>query len=545
MKRLILSLLLLSTATIVFSQENPIDLDDNSKRMQVFTQDVIIQGSECVGLDCPSNQNFGFNTIILKENNLRIKFEDTSNTASFPSNDWILEANDSSNGGGNHFAIQDANTGRDVFKIEAGARTNALYVEDDGDIGIGTSTPAVDVDIKTGNTPTVRLQQDGTNGFTPQTWDLAGNETNFFIRDATNGSTLPFRIRPSAPTSSIDIEGTTGDVGFGTSSPVQPIHIVRSGANATGIRIDNTNTASPQPIIIRMVNFPSATEQQWNIRSNNDGAFELRNATLANSVYTVDPASNLTTFPGDVTVTGTFMNSDRRLKNSINPFSDGLNIVRQLRPVSFRFNETMKFNTNRTHYGVVAQELQEVAPYLVSPSALKTYDDEGYLQKSEDYLKIDDSAIKWLLVNAINDQQELLEEKEARIEDLEQKVDDLADIASKVDGLTQEIEQLKELLSLDETDVLLRGTSSAVLGQNYPNPYARETVIEYFLPVGITSAEINFHDQSGKLIKSVDLDDVGKGRLNLKVSDLPVGNYNYTLVVDGKVADTKTMAVTR
>ena len=34
---------------------------------------------------------------------------------------------------------------------------------------------------------------------------MAGNETNFFIRDVTNGSKLPFRIRPGAPTSSIDV----------------------------------------------------------------------------------------------------------------------------------------------------------------------------------------------------------------------------------------------------------------------------------------------------------------------------------------------------
>ncbi len=43
-------------------------------------------------------------------------------------------------------------------------------------------------------------------------------ETSFFVRDLTAGSKLPFRNRPSAPTSSIDIEAD-GDVGIGTSSP--------------------------------------------------------------------------------------------------------------------------------------------------------------------------------------------------------------------------------------------------------------------------------------------------------------------------------------
>src|SRR3954454_19118833 len=64
---------------------------------------------------------------------------------------------------------------------------------------------------KSANTPGMRLVQTSGGGFTPQTWDVAGNEANFFVRDLTNGSRLPFRIRPGAPTNSIDI-GATGEV---------------------------------------------------------------------------------------------------------------------------------------------------------------------------------------------------------------------------------------------------------------------------------------------------------------------------------------------
>ena len=39
--------------------------------------------------------SFGFDTIVLKENNLRIFFDDTSTSASFPRNDWRIIANDS------------------------------------------------------------------------------------------------------------------------------------------------------------------------------------------------------------------------------------------------------------------------------------------------------------------------------------------------------------------------------------------------------------------------------------------------------------------
>jgi hypothetical protein len=198
----------------------------------VHLDDVIIDGSLCVGFDCVNGEVFGFDTIRMKENNLRLNAEDTSNSASFPTRDWTLIFNDTSNGGLTRFSIQDDDAGRLPFTIEGNAPSNSLYVEDGGRIGFGTSTPVVELHVTDGDTPTLRLEQDGSSGFTPQTWDLAGNETNFFVRDVTNGSRLPFRIRPNAPTSSIDVEGTTGDVGIGTGSPNAALHVRRTAGNS-------------------------------------------------------------------------------------------------------------------------------------------------------------------------------------------------------------------------------------------------------------------------------------------------------------------------
>ncbi|MGH1414377.1 MAG: hypothetical protein ACRBB0_12865 [Pelagimonas sp.] len=197
---------------------------------QVFVDDVIATGSLCVGQDCVNGESFGFDTIRLKENNLRIKFQDTSNSASFPTNDWQLTANDSSNGGANKFSIDDIDGGRTPFTIEASAPSHSLYVDDGGRIGLGTSTPIVDLQVVSGNSPTLRLEQNGSSGFTAQTWDLAGNEANFFVRDVTNGSALPFRIFPDAPQNALTILGSSGDIGIGTATPDSPLHLSRSGA---------------------------------------------------------------------------------------------------------------------------------------------------------------------------------------------------------------------------------------------------------------------------------------------------------------------------
>ena len=195
---------------------------------EVFIQDVIVQGSLCVGVDCVNGENFGFDTIRMKENNTRIKFQDTSASASFPTVDWQLTANESNNGGLNKFSIESIDNSRIPFTVEYGAGSNALYVDDGGRIGLGTASPVVELHVVNGDSPAMRLEQDGSSGFAAQTWDLAGNETNFFVRDVTNGSRLPFKIRPSAPTNSLFVD-TDGDIGIGTASPDAPLDIERAG----------------------------------------------------------------------------------------------------------------------------------------------------------------------------------------------------------------------------------------------------------------------------------------------------------------------------
>ena len=202
---------------------------------QVIAQDLIVQGSLCVGFDCVNGESFGFDTLRLKENNTRIKFDDTSTSGSFPNNDWQLTANDSNNGGLNRFSIENTTVGRVPFTIEGPAPSNSLYVDDGGRVGFGTSTPVVQNHIVDGNTPTVRLEQDGSSGFTAQTFDIAANEANFFVRDVTNGSQLPFRIKPGADTDSLFI-AANNNIGMGTDSPDTPLHLKNSAR--AGVKVE-------------------------------------------------------------------------------------------------------------------------------------------------------------------------------------------------------------------------------------------------------------------------------------------------------------------
>ena len=280
----------------------------------VINDDLIVIGSACIGFDCVNGENFGFDTLRLKENNLRLNFADTSNSASFPTNDWRIVANDTTNGGGNYLGIEDSSAGRIPFRVEAGARSNALYVESDGDVGIGTNNPVVDLHIVTGNTPTLRLDQDGSSGFTPQVWDVAGNEANFFVRDATNGSKLALKIKPGAPTSSLFL-AASGNVGLTEESPDQKLHLTTNGT--TLVKVESTNAG--QAGMRFVTTGASAPADGWSFITNTGGNF------IINSV-SVGPGNEVVINPttGDMTLLGDLITGGTGTCAPPNPACDGV-----------------------------------------------------------------------------------------------------------------------------------------------------------------------------------------------------------------------------
>jgi hypothetical protein len=81
---------------------------------------LLVGGSNCVGTDCASGENFDADTLRFKENNLRVLFNDTSVIPDFPANDWRLTANDSANGGRNYFSIDDVTNGVSALMVAPG-----------------------------------------------------------------------------------------------------------------------------------------------------------------------------------------------------------------------------------------------------------------------------------------------------------------------------------------------------------------------------------------------------------------------------------------
>lgn len=355
--------------------------------------DVIISFSLCVGNDCVNGESFGFDTIRLKENNLRIHFDDTSSSASFPRNDWRITINDSSNGGAEYFRIDDATNGKSPFTIEANTPSHTLYVDSAGRIGIGTSTPVVDIHAKSGNTPTLRLEQDGSSGFTPQTWDVAGNEANFFIRDATNGSKLPFKIKPGAPDNSLFVD-SSGEIGIGTQSPSFPIHLITGSSTNAGFVAERTGGAALKVLA-------TADGVQVGSRTNHEVKIVVNNST---SVMTVNTDETLTMSDGG-SYNGTWNPaSSRELKENFETLTsdEAVKALEGLNPLKYNY----KAHKDEARVGFIAEDV----PELVAMNGRKNLS------------TIDIVAV---LTKVLQEQQKLVQEQQKTISQLNDRVAEL------------------------------------------------------------------------------------------------------------------------
>ncbi|MCB0432002.1 MAG: tail fiber domain-containing protein, partial [Mangrovimonas sp.] len=112
--------------------------------------------------------------------------------------------------------------------------------------------------------------------------------------------------------------------------------------------------------------------------------------------------------------------SDARLKTNVHEFTDGLNLIDKINPVWFTYNGKAGM-PHETGVGTIAQELQKVAPYMVNEW---TYQSEDGKTK-EDYLGVDYGALDFVLINAIKEQQKIIEQQKERITALERRLDNL------------------------------------------------------------------------------------------------------------------------
>ena len=252
-----------------------------------------------------------------------------------------------------------------------------------------------------------------------------------------------------------DAEGifvkTDGTVGIGTSSPDQLLHLESSSNASTYARFMNSSntlgidigarTGGSLGIIQRdslSIDFFTDMAQRMIIAA--DGKVGIGTLTPTHTLSVNGTASK--------TGGGLWLAfSDKRVKKDIKDFSDGLNIIEQMNTVSFQYNGKAGNPENGQEYiGIIAQEVQEYAPYMLETVKKKLNEDD---EEETDLLMYDGSALTYILVNAVKEQQELIDVHQATMEVQQAEIETLKARANEVVELKAEMETLKAMFKLN------------------------------------------------------------------------------------------------
>jgi len=130
-----------------------------------------------------------------------------------------------------------------------------------------------------------------------------------------------------------------------------------------------------------------------------------------------DSAFSLKT-PGNIEANDVTTTSDARFKKAIQSIPEALKMVLSMEGVRYRWKRDVYPDRNfdeKVHLGFVAQELEKVAPELVITGS------DGY--KSVNYQKV-----STILVEAMKQQQQMLEERDQKIRTLEKRLERIESI---------------------------------------------------------------------------------------------------------------------
>lgn len=255
-------------------------------------------------------------------------------------------------------------------------------------------------------------------------------------------------------------------------------------------------------------------------------------------------------FDGAVYASAGFVTSDKNLKKDIREFGNAMSIIKQLKPRNYEFSNNQKYASlnlpKGNHYGLIAQDLEEVLPNLVKESpheirdikpitAVKsTADGKPSIPPIEKKETINIKAVNYIelipiLIKAMQEQETKMQEQSATIEKQN----------TKIEALTQLVNKLSQNPNAAPSVKL----TSASLGQSTPNPNSTSTRIIYSIPSGFSRAELVINNEAGQKVKQMQLNK--SGLIDIDTSGIRAGTYFYTLYLDGKSIDTKKMIVVR
>ena len=248
--------------------------------------------------------------------------------------------------------------------------------------------------------------------------------------------------------------------------------------------------------------------------------------------------------------------SDLQLKNNVRSINtnDALSSISRLEPKTYTYR-TQDYSylslPKGSQYGLVAQEVEQVLPQLVSDIIQPERRDwkGNVISPKLEYKALNYTGIIPLLIGAIKQQQTKIDSLnkviDTRLNSLEDRLNQCCrpQGSRKTDegeGNTTTPPANENGAQVNHMSIELSSMQVIVLEQNVPNPFAEQTSISYFVPENMNNAQIIFTDMLGSVIKTADIK-TGYGVMTVFASNLSTGQYSYTLLIDGKVVETKKM----
>lgn len=445
-------------------------------------------------------------------------------------------------------------------------------------VGIGTAAPTAKLSVVGSNSPTVELRNTTTdfarlrmantnNGF----WDISGQIGTTDASDQLN-------FYNNAVGNVLSLSGT-GNVGIGTTTPNSKLQvngnayvnndvIVRKilwvGDDATNngsmdIRFGSNNLGSGEGIGSKRtaggnrygLDFYTANTNRMNItvagnvgigtttptkKLHVNGGLRVESEVSVGGAYTVEVdapgvlggrfkiATNGNVGIGNnnplykLDVNGTarcqilLQSSDRRFKNDIKTLDGALNKVLAMRGTTYNFNKEQmaKGFPDSKQVGFIAQEMKEIMPELVQADA-------------EGMLAVNYSGVIPVLVEALKEQHEVIEEKETRIAALEAQNSELQSRLARIEAALGIADDRKA----DDTKAPINAKIS-------PNPSNGLVNVELENTASAKSVVVNMVDASGRQIATRTVA-AGTNNVQFDLGQFPAGIYVAQIMADGQM----------
>jgi hypothetical protein len=221
--------------------------------------------------------------------------------------------------------------------------------------------------------------------------------------------------------------------------------------------------------------------------------------------------------------------SDANMKTNIEEITNAREILAQLAGKTYNWNRETLEKTGATdirQYGFIAQEVAEVLPEAVSVNA------EGQYGVNYTYFIP-------LLTEGYKAQQAELQEKDREIDALREQMNAMMnELTAMRNAINAMPGSNLNTGGIDNSDA---GVGSSLV-QNEPNPFSQRTTVRFELTDDVQNASVFIYDLNGEQEAHYQIQK-GQTEVVIERKSLQPGIYIYSLVTDGRIADTKRMVI--